>query len=77
MKLIDEAHNWYKLWSIRLALMAGVAGAYFRENPDQWQALMALLPSGPWHTIGSVLFGFALAGPAIATRLVKQAPKGE
>lgn len=75
--LIDEAREWYRMWSVRLALIAGVAGAYFRENPEQWHALMALLPSGPWHTVGSILFGLALAGPAIASRLVKQPVKGE
>ena len=60
MKLIDNwkaAHKWA---SVRLAMLAGLAVAYFAAYPDQWQAVLATIPEPlrPWFG----LMVFAVAG---------------
>lgn len=70
--LIDEAKEWYRMWSVRLAAIAGVIAAYLAANPEQSQLLINSLPEGPLRTF--VAFGIGLFVFSLATgaRLVKQ-----
>lgn len=74
MKLIDEAHNWYKLWSVRLAALAGLTAAYLAANPDQAQAVIDSVPEA-FRPLASIALGLFVFGLATGARLVKQAPK--
>lgn len=76
MKLIDEAHNWYKLWSVRLAALAGLTAAYLAANPDQAQAVIDSVPEA-FRPLASIALGLFVFGLATGARLVKQTPKGE
>lgn len=73
--LIDEARNWSRLWSVRLAAFAGVVAAYLAANPDQTEELLALLPEGPLRVLASAGIGLLVFGLATGTRLVKQPTK--
>ena len=76
MKLID---NWLetllKAGSIRLAALAGVVAGYLAANPDQTQALLALLPDGPMRVLASAGIGLFVFSLATGARLVKTGKK--
>ena len=73
MKLID---NWLetllKAGSIRLAAIAGVVAGYLAANPDQTEALLALLPDGPLRVLASAGIGLFVFSLATGARLVRQ-----
>jgi len=54
VKLIENwAEQLWKAWSIRLAALAGVVAGYLAANPEQTEALLALLPDGPLRVLAS------------------------
>lgn len=73
MKLIE---NWLetvmKAWSVRLAALAGVVAGYLAANPDQTEALLALLPEGPWRVLASAGIGLFVFSLATGARIVRQ-----
>jgi len=75
MKLVDEASRWYKLGSVQLAALAGVAAGYFAANPNETEKLLNLLPEGPWRVIASIGIGFAVFSAAAGSRLVTKRKK--
>ena len=78
MKLID---NWLetllKAGSIRLAAIAGVVAGYLAANPDQTEALLALLPDGPLRVLASAGIGLFVFSLATGARLVRQGKREE
>lgn len=76
MKLID---NWLetllKAGSIRLAALAGVVAGYLAANPDQTQALLALLPDGPMRVLASAGIGLFVFSLATSSRLLSKGKK--
>lgn len=73
--LIDNAGQWWRMWSVRLAALAGVVAAYLAANPDQTQSLLDVLPDGPMRVLASIGIGVFVFGLATGTRLVKQPEK--
>lgn len=73
--LIDNAGEWWRMWSVRLAALAGVVAAYLAANPDQTQSLLDVLPDGPLRVLASIGIGVFVFGLATGTRLVKQPEK--
>lgn len=73
MRLVD---NWLetllKAGSIRLAALAGVVAGYLAANPDQTQALLALLPDGPMRVLASAGIGLFVFSLATGARLVSK-----
>lgn len=75
--LIDNAGEWWRMWSVRLAALAGVVAAYLAANPDQTQALLDVLPDGPLRVLASIAIGVFVFGLATGARLAKQGkPEG-
>lgn len=76
MKLID---NWLetllKAGSIRLAALAGIVAGYLAANPDQTQALLALLPDGPMRVLASAGIGLFVFSLATSSRLLSKGKK--
>lgn len=75
LKLIDEARQWHKFASVRLAIFAGIVAGFLSANPEVTKQLLDTLPAGPvrvWASAGIGLFVFSLATGA---RLVKKVPK--
>lgn len=70
--LIDNARVWWRLWSVRLAALAGVVAAYLAGNPDQTQDLLNLLPDGPMRTLASIGVGLFVFALATGARLARQ-----
>ena len=72
MKLIENwAQHLFKAWSIRLAGVAGIVGAYFIAYPDQLQRLVALVPAD-YREVASILAGLIIFATASGTRLLSQ-----
>jgi hypothetical protein len=76
MKLIDTPNGWTKLWSVRLAALAGSLATYLVAFPDQRDALLALIPDGPWRVLAAFGFGFVVFAVPTVTRLAQQPTKG-
>lgn len=78
MKLIEGwAQQLYKAWSIRLAAIAGIVAGYLAANPDQTEALLALLPDGPLRVLASAGIGLFVFTLATGARLVRQGKREE
>lgn len=73
--MIDDARKAWRLWSVRLAALAGLAAAYLAANPDTTQALLALLPDGPLRVLASAALGLFVFALATGARLARQAPR--
>lgn len=73
MKLIENwpQHLW-RAWSIRLAAVAGVIAGYLAANPETTEALLSLLPDGPWRVLASAGVGLFVFAMATGARLMKQ-----
>lgn len=74
--LIDGAENWWRLWSVRLAALAGVVAAYLAANPEQTQELLALLPNGPMRVVASIGIGLFVFATSTGVRLASQKKLG-
>jgi hypothetical protein len=72
MKLIDDwAAQLRKAWSIRLAGLAGVVGAYFVAFPSELDRLTGMLPES-YREPFALLAGLFIFATASGARLVKQ-----
>lgn len=75
IKLIDEAKQWHRFASVRLAALAGIVAGYLAANPDVTNALLNLLPDGPQRVLASAGIGLFVFASATGTRLLKKVPK--
>jgi len=75
VKLIEtQLRAIWRMWSVKLAAMAGLVGGYFTAFPEQREALMAVIPEG-WRPLAGIIVGFVIFATATGTRLVAQKPK--
>ena len=71
MILVDDARQWWRWWSVRLAALAGVVAGALVAQPQILTGLVAYVPE-QWRPAASALAGIAVfAAPTIA-RLVQQ-----
>ena len=74
MKLIEtQLRKIWKLWSVKLAALAGLIAGYLTAFPDQRETLMSAIPE-EWRGLAGVLVGFLIFATATGTRLVRQEP---
>jgi hypothetical protein len=72
MKLIDDwATQIRKAWSIRLAGIAGLIGAYFVAYPGELERLTSMLPE-QYREPFALVAGFVIFSTAAGARLAKQ-----
>lgn len=71
MTLIDEARQWWKMWSNRLALVAGAAFGALVYDPTLLRQAVALVPE-PWRPLAAFAGAVAVSASAIGARVVKQ-----
>lgn len=64
--------NWTKLWSIRLAALAGALSGFFIAFPEQREALLSLVPDGPLRTLVAFVIAFIVFAVPTTARLAKQ-----
>lgn len=75
MKLIEAslAQIW-RLWSVKLAMLAGIIGGYFAAYPAELAKLVGAVPE-QYRPVASVLLGLLIFATATGTRIVAQKPK--
>lgn len=66
MKLIDDWRKAHKLASVRLAALAGMIAAYFATYPEQFDAVMGMVPEWARFLIGFAVFA-ASAGSRVTS----------
>ena len=72
MNLIEDwAGKVWKLWSVRLAALAGIVAGYFAAYPNELQKLVGMVPEA-YRPLASLLIGVFVFATATGSRLVKQ-----
>ena len=71
MKLIEEARHWWRMWSNRLALLAGAVFGALVYDPTLLKQAVALVPE-PWRPLAAFVGAVAVSATAIGARVVKQ-----
>jgi hypothetical protein len=76
MRFIDEARNWWRFASVRLAMIPAVLSALLIANPSMALGLIAFIPAGPVRYL--VAAGVAVVAFAVPTlaRVIQFKPKG-
>ena len=75
MKLIEEARQFWRLWSVRLAAVAGMLAGYMTAFPEQVQQLFDYVPE-QWRWAASIATALAVFALPTWLRLMAQ-PKKE
>lgn len=74
MTLVEDARQWWRWWSVRMAALAGVVAGALVAQPQILTGLVAYVPER-WRPLASALAGVVVfAAPTIA-RLIKQGGK--
>ncbi len=73
MKLINDAHNWWRFTSTRVAAFwALLGGAIIAAWPViQWY-LSDILPDGPWRVVLGAAAAFVTFSSFVAARVIQQ-----
>lgn len=71
MKLIEEARQAWRFWSVRFAAVAAVLVAGVTANPALLLGLIDRLPEG-WRAVASVLSGLIAFGVPTLLRIAQQ-----
>lgn len=71
-RLIDEARNWHKFWSNRLAILWGLIVTAFWNDPTALQEIVNVLPESTRALLSPMVLAI-VAGLPIIVRLTKQA----
>lgn len=72
MKLIEEARQAWKLWSIRIAAIAAILAGVIASNQSIALGLVYFLPEGPWRVVAGIGIGLVVFVIPTVARLVKQ-----
>ena len=75
MKLIDEARQAWKLWSVKLAAVTAILAAILASNQSIALGLIYFLPDGPLRVVAAVGIGLVVFVIPTITRLAKQPKK--
>lgn len=71
MTLVDDARQFWRWWSVRLAVVAGAVAGAVVNNPQILTGLVAYVPP-QYRTLASALVGVAVALAPTLARLIKQ-----
>ena len=74
MKLIDEARQFWRWWSVRLAAVAGLIAGYLTANPTALSGLVTYVPED-WRPLASLLVGLLVFAVPTLARLIAQPVK--
>lgn len=73
MELIAECRSWWKLWSVRLAAIAGVlSGVIVAAWPVAHWLINSFIPDGPLRIVMGVALGTIVFAIPTLTRLLPQ-----
>lgn len=74
MTLVDDARQWWRWWSVRMAALAGIAAGALVAQPQILTALVAYVPER-WRPLASALAGIAVFAAPTLARLIQQRSK--
>jgi hypothetical protein len=74
MTLVDDARQFWRWWSVRVAALAGLITTWVIDQPQQALGLIAYVPA-EWRPLAAALAGFAVFGLPTLVRLLKQKGK--
>ena len=72
MKLIEEVRQAWKMWSIRIAAIAGILAGVIASNQSIALGLVYFLPEGVWRIVAGAGIGLVVFVIPTLARLVKQ-----
>jgi len=72
VKLIEEARQAWKLWSVKLAALTAILAAIVASNQTIALGLIYFLPDGPWRVVAGIGIGLVVFVIPTITRLMKQ-----
>jgi hypothetical protein len=72
MKIIEEARQAWKLWSIRIAAIAGIVAGIIASNQSIALGLVYFLPEGIWRIVAGAGIGLVVFVIPTLARLMKQ-----
>jgi hypothetical protein len=76
MRLVDDARQFWRWWSVRAAAAAGMVAAWAISAPQQVFGLISYVPEF-WRPAAGALVGFGVFGLPTLLRLVKQGSKND
>lgn len=65
----------WKLWSVKLAAVAGILAAVIASNQSIALGLVYFLPEGPWRIVTAIGIGMVVFVIPTITRMMKQGDK--
>ncbi len=71
MKLVEEARQAWRWWSVRLAALAGIVAGALVAQPQILTGLVAYVPE-QWRPAASALAGIVVFAAPTLARIVKQ-----
>lgn len=73
-KILAELRALQRLWSVRLAALAGLVVAYLMSDPTLLERAVAVVPP-EWRPVATVLAGFVTFSLPTVVRWLPQSPK--
>lgn len=77
MKLVEEARQFWKLWSVRLAAVAGIVAGVLSANPGLLLGLITYFPAGMIRNLAAAAIGVLVFAVPTIVRLMQQPAKGK
>ncbi len=74
MKLIEDAHLWWRMWSVRLAAVPALIAGYLTAYPGELPKLVEYVPE-QWRSLAGVGVSFIVFGVPVLVRLTQQGGK--
>ena len=71
MKLVEEARQAWRWWSVRMAALAGIVAGALVAQPQILTGLVAYVPE-QWRPAASALAGIVVFAAPTLARIVKQ-----
>lgn len=72
MKWIDHARQGWRLWSVRVAAIAGILATIIASNQSLALGLVYFLPEGNWRIVAGAAIGLVVFVIPTIARLWKQ-----
>jgi hypothetical protein len=76
MRLVDDARQFWRWWSVRAAALAAMVAGWAVSAPQQVFGLLAYVPEY-WRPAAGAVVGLAVFALPTALRLIKQGSKND
>lgn len=76
MTLVEDARQWWRWWSVRMAMVAGAVAGAIVSQPQILTNLVAYVPE-QWRPLAGSLAGLIVFGAPTIARLIQQGGKSD